>query len=89
MLYVYNLSKDKHTYICDQKIVKKMKPTHVAFNPFDPIIITGEDKGGCSSYRLSGALMSDQSFILDPKGTAEKQKAEMDSFLESLDKELY
>ena len=89
MLYVYNLSKDKHTFICDQKIVKKMKPTHVAFNPFDPIIITGEDKGGCSSYRLSGALMSDQSFILDPKGTAEKQKIEMDNFLGSLDKELY
>eukprot|EP01022_Parablepharisma_sp_SALTPOND_P018419 TRINITY_DN3007_c0_g1_i1.p1 TRINITY_DN3007_c0_g1~~TRINITY_DN3007_c0_g1_i1.p1 ORF type:complete len:638 (-),score=81.80 TRINITY_DN3007_c0_g1_i1:594-2507(-) len=89
MLYVYNLSKDKHAYICDQKIVKKMKPTHLAFNPFDPIIITGEDKGGCSSYRLSCALMSDQNFILDPKGTADKQKAEMDNFLESLDKELY
>ena len=89
MLYVYNLAKDKHTYICDQKIVKKMKPTHVAFNPFDPIIITGEDKGGCSTYRLSGALMSDPSFIMDPKTNADKQRAEMDSFLESLDKELY
>jgi len=66
-----------------------MKPTHVAFNPFDPIILTGEDKGGCSSYRLSGALWCNQSFILDPKATAEKQKADMDTFLESLDKELY
>ena len=89
MLYVYDLSKDKHSYICDQKIVKKMKPTHVAFNPFDPIIITGEDKGGCSTYRLSGALMSDPSFIMDPPANAEKQKNEMDNFLASLDKELY
>ncbi len=89
MLYVYNLSKDKHTFICDQKIVKRMKPTHVAFNPFDPIIITGEDKGGCSSYRLSGPLMSDPNFITDPKGTAEKQRLEMRNFLDNLDKELY
>ena len=89
MLYVYNLSKDKHSYICDQKIVKKMRPTHVAFNPFDPIIITGEDKGGCSSYRLSGSLMSDPNFIMDSKTNAEKQRAEMDNFLESLDRELY
>jgi len=66
-----------------------MKPTHVAFNPFDPIIVTGEDKGGCSTYRLSAGLLSDNSFIFDPKGTADREKAEMDAFLGSLDKELY
>eukprot|EP00831_Metopus_contortus_P047799 TRINITY_DN3871_c0_g2_i4.p1 TRINITY_DN3871_c0_g2~~TRINITY_DN3871_c0_g2_i4.p1 ORF type:complete len:767 (+),score=141.83 TRINITY_DN3871_c0_g2_i4:212-2302(+) len=85
-LYVYNLNKDKHNSICEQKIVKKMQPTHVAFNPFDPILITGEDKGGCGSYRLSGGLLSDQPG--DPKTPAERQK-EMNNFLESLDKELY
>lgn len=89
-LYVYNLAKEKHKCICEQKIVKKMKPTHVAFNPFDPVILTGEDRGGCNLYRLSGTLAPpDKSFLLDPKGTADKQKAEMDTFLESLDKELY
>jgi hypothetical protein len=88
-LYIYDLKRDKHSYICDQKIVKRMKPTHVAFNPFDPIIVTGEDKGGCSTYRLSAGLTSAQAAILDPKKVIEMEKKAMDEFISSLDKELY
>lgn len=88
-LYIYNLAKDKHTYICDQKIYKKPKLTHVSFNPFDPIILIGEDKCGCSVFRLSGGLIPEKSFLEDPKAHAAKEKSAMDDFLANIDKELY
>jgi dynein intermediate chain 1, axonemal len=55
-LYVYDLNVEKHTYLCDQRIVKKTKLTHLAFNLVDPILIVGDDRGGVTSLRLSPNL---------------------------------
>ena len=53
---VWDLHVDKHANLCDQKVVKKAKCTHVAFNPRLPIILTSESAGGVMSLKLSPNL---------------------------------
>ena len=42
--------------MCEQKVVKRAKLTHVSFNQRDPIIIVGDDRGGVNSLKLSPNL---------------------------------
>ena len=53
---MWDLHVDKHNNLCDQKLVKKAKCTHVAFNPRLPIVIAGETSGGVISLKLSPNL---------------------------------
>ena len=56
-LYVYDLDQNWHKYLCEQPTTKKTKQAlHVAFNPVDPIIIVGDEKGGVVSFKLSKSL---------------------------------
>lgn len=55
-VHVFDLAENKHEPLCEQKVVKKAKLTHVAFNRSDPIIIVGDDKGGVNSLKLSPNL---------------------------------
>ena len=32
--------------MCDQKVVRKSKLTHVVFNPKAPLLLVGDDRGG-------------------------------------------
>lgn len=55
-VHVFDLSENKHEPLCEQKVVKKAKLTHVSFNRNDPVLIVGDDKGGVNSLKLSPNL---------------------------------
>merc|ERR1711998_597098 len=45
-VHVYDLAENKHEPLCEQKVVKRAKLTHVEFNQDEPILIIGDDRGG-------------------------------------------
>ena len=47
---------NKHEPLCEQKVVKRARLTHVMFNKRDPIILVGDDRGGVNSLKLSPNL---------------------------------
>jgi len=53
---VFDLAENKHEPLCEQKVVKRAKLTHVCFNYNEPIIIVGDDRGGVNSLKLSPNL---------------------------------
>lgn len=55
-VHVFDLAENKHEPLCEQKVVKRAKLTHITFNQQDPIIIVGDDRGGCNSLKLSPNL---------------------------------
>lgn len=54
--HVYDLDVNRNERVCYQKIVKKAKLTHVAFNDCFPVILIGDDRGGVNSMKLSPNL---------------------------------
>lgn len=52
-VHVFDLSENKHEPLCEQKVVKKAKLTHVCFNSEAPIIVVGDDRGGVNSLKVS------------------------------------
>lgn len=55
-VHVFDLAENKHEPLCEQKVVKRAKLTHVTFNQRDPILIVGDDRGGVNSLKLSPNL---------------------------------
>uniref|UniRef100_K3X8Q8 Uncharacterized protein n=1 Tax=Globisporangium ultimum (strain ATCC 200006 / CBS 805.95 / DAOM BR144) TaxID=431595 RepID=K3X8Q8_GLOUD len=55
-VHVFDLAENKNEPLCEQKVVKRAKLTHVAFNTQDPIILVGDDRGGVNSLKLSPNL---------------------------------
>lgn len=55
-VFVFDLHQNKYGPMCEQQVVKKGKLTHVSFNPFQPIILVGDDKGNLISLKLSPNL---------------------------------
>lgn len=55
-VHVFDLAENKHEPLCEQKVVKRAKLTHVCFNQQDHIIIVGDDRGGVNSLKLSPNL---------------------------------
>ena len=53
---MFDLAENKHEPLCEQKVVKRAKLTHVSFNQSDPILIVGDDRGGVNSLKLSPNL---------------------------------
>jgi len=53
---VFDLAENKHEALCEQKVVKRAKLTHVGFNRTDPVLIVGDDRGGVNSLKLSPNL---------------------------------
>lgn len=53
---VYDLHANKHEQLCEQKIVKKAKCTHVCFNARAPVLLVGDSQGGVTSLKLSPNL---------------------------------
>lgn len=54
--YIFDLDVNKYAPVCSQQVVKKAKLTHVSFNPTEPILIVGDDKGNVISLKLSPNL---------------------------------
>jgi dynein intermediate chain 1 len=62
---VFDMSVNKYAPICEQQIVRKAKLTHIRFNPFEPIILVGDDKGQVISLKLSPNLRKSGGTILE------------------------
>merc|ERR1719183_3303254 len=56
VVHVYDLHVNRNERICCQKVVKRAKLTHVAFNDSEPIVIVGDDRGGVNTLKLSPSL---------------------------------
>jgi dynein intermediate chain 1 len=56
IVHVYDLHVNRNERVCYQKVVKRAKLTHVAFNNIEPIIIVGDDRGGVNTLKLSPNL---------------------------------
>jgi dynein intermediate chain 1 len=56
VVHLYDLSINRNERICEQKVVKRAKLTHVAFSTAEPIIIVGDDRGGVNTLKLSPNL---------------------------------
>ncbi|KAJ1434654.1 WD40-repeat-containing domain protein [Ochromonadaceae sp. CCMP2298] len=63
-VHVFDLAENKHEPLCEQKVVKRAKLTHVSFNQRDPILIVGDDRGGVNSLKLSPNLRK----VHEPRG---------------------
>lgn len=100
MLFVWDLSQDKHSYLCKHPAMKKAKALHVSFNIEDPIILVGDERGGVNSFKLSNSLFKGpevfvpikdeeypENFVPPTSQFLEAKK--MDKFLDSLDKFVY
>jgi len=100
MLFVWDLSQDKHSYLCKHPAMKKAKALHVSFNNEDPIILVGDERGGVNSFKLSNSLFKGpevfvpvkdeeypENFVPPTSQFLEAKK--MDKFLDSLDKFVY
>jgi len=72
LVHVYDLHVNRNERICCQKVVKKAKLTHVAFNEFAPIIIVGDDRGGVNSLKLSPNLRQATLPGIDAQSAQEK-----------------
>merc|ERR1711871_1376480 len=55
-VHVFDLAENEHEPLCEQKVVKRAKLTHVSFNGKDPIVVVGDDRGGVNSLKLSPNL---------------------------------
>ena len=55
-VHVYDLSANKHEPVCEQKVVRKANLTKIVFNPKDPIVLVGDDRGCVTSLKLSPNL---------------------------------
>ncbi|KAF4321612.1 hypothetical protein BBO99_00000751 [Phytophthora kernoviae] len=55
-VHVFDLAENKNEPLCEQKVVKRAKLTHLAFNSQDPIVLVGDDRGGVNSLKLSPNL---------------------------------
>lgn len=56
VVHIYDLSINRNERVCYQKVVKRARLTHVAFNNVEPIIIVGDERGGVTTLKLSPNL---------------------------------
>lgn len=64
-VHLYDLSVNKQEPIGEQRVIKKGKLTHIAFNPVEPIILVGDDRGGVMCLKLSPNLCKMSAHSLD------------------------
>lgn len=103
-LYIYDLHQEKHSHLCSHPALKKAKALHVSFNPVDPVILLGDERGGVSLFKLSASLSEGPMQPVDEKTKDDKkddkpkeplktpqelEQEKMDSFLSTQDKEVY
>jgi dynein intermediate chain 1 len=91
-VHVFDLAQNKNEPLCEQKVVKRAKLTHISFNSIEPILLVGDDRGGVNSLKLSPNLrkiVSTEANEQDVKLSKERQKKEfekIDKLLNSSDK---
>eukprot|EP00163_Fabomonas_tropica_P028063 TRINITY_DN5620_c0_g1_i2.p1 TRINITY_DN5620_c0_g1~~TRINITY_DN5620_c0_g1_i2.p1 ORF type:complete len:700 (-),score=180.55 TRINITY_DN5620_c0_g1_i2:218-2317(-) len=56
-VHVFDLKESKHEPLCEQQVVKgRTKLTHLCWNPVEPILLVGDDRGSVTSLKLSPNL---------------------------------
>lgn len=84
-VHVYDLNINKHEALCEQKVVRRAKLTHIVFNSRDPVVLVGDDRGCVNSLKLSPNLR-----VVTPieEGSTRKETEieKMDALLRTLDK---
>jgi len=86
---VFDLAVNKYEPICLQKIVKRAKLTHVAFNVHEPVLLVGDDRGDLTSFKLSPNLRNrhepkDEAGNVLPHDTVRLQFNNVEKFLASV-----
>merc|ERR1711988_1140193 len=56
IVHVYDLNVNRNDRVYSQKVVKRAKLTHLAFNMRNPILNVGDDRGGVNCLKLSPNL---------------------------------
>ncbi|GMH81108.1 hypothetical protein TrVE_jg8642 [Triparma verrucosa] len=90
-VHVFDLAENKHEPLCEQKVVKRAKLTHVCFNERDFMVIVGDDRGGVNSLKLSPNLrklhlpVNEEGVVEAGVDTFAIQKAKMDKLLQASD----
>ncbi|KAJ3325316.1 cytoplasmic dynein with WD40 domain [Boothiomyces sp. JEL0866] len=74
--FVFDLSVNKYAPMCEQMIVRKAKLTHISFNPFDPILLVGDDRGQVVSLKLSPNLRK-------KSGSAEEEAEKLQTVIDA------
>ncbi|GAB5358912.1 hypothetical protein AAMO2058_000499600 [Amorphochlora amoebiformis] len=69
-LRLYDLATDKHEPIGEQQVLRKTKHknaklTHLAFNPRDPVILVGDERGVVQIFKLSPNLRNISASSID------------------------
>eukprot|EP01002_Notosolenus_urceolatus_P013073 NODE_436_length_2087_cov_88.380765_g349_i0.p1 GENE.NODE_436_length_2087_cov_88.380765_g349_i0~~NODE_436_length_2087_cov_88.380765_g349_i0.p1 ORF type:complete len:654 (+),score=236.05 NODE_436_length_2087_cov_88.380765_g349_i0:123-1964(+) len=80
-VHIYDLNDNKHEPMCDQMVVQKAKLTRMAFNPKEPIILVGDDRGSVLSLKLSPNLRK-KAKIADGKTKEEVEIGRLDKIIE-------
>lgn len=87
-MFLYDLNINKYEPLCEQMVAqkKKTKLTHVEFNPKDPIIIVGDDRGNVTSLKISPNLRKmpkekKGAPPMDPKQKEDNEIAKLDKIL--------
>lgn len=89
-VHTFDLHENKHEPLCLQKVSKRARLTHVEFNPTEPILIVGDDRGSVNSLKLSPNLRKIHE-PLDEEGNVKEhdpiqhQKEKMDKLLQAAD----
>jgi len=78
-VHVFDINENKHEAMCEQKVVRKSKLTHVSFNPKEPVILVGDDKGCITALKLSPNLRrpakpKEEEVVDDPSVSVVKKK---------------
>ncbi len=90
-VHVFDLAENKHEPLCEQKVVKRAKLTHVVFNQRDCILIVGDDRGGVNSLKLSPNLRkiheprNPETGEVEPHDPVQLQVAKMEKLLLAAD----
>ncbi|EKX42942.1 hypothetical protein GUITHDRAFT_95510 [Guillardia theta CCMP2712] len=78
-VHVFDLAENKHEPMCDQKVVRKSKLTHVVFNPKQPLLLVGDDRGGVLCLKLSPNLRKTEEVRSKEKAAASSGSAGADA----------
>lgn len=74
-LKLYDLAASRHEPVGEHRLSKASKLSHVAFNPRDPIIAVGDDRGVSTVLKLSSALRRMNAASVDDLEPAQEQAA--------------
>ena len=90
--HVYDVAEDKLSEKCEKKVLNS-KLNHIAFNPTDPVIIIGNDKGQVKSFKLSPNLRKQEEPTEEEaeqgKTTFDKERQKIEDVLNSIDRTVY